>query len=68
MSSTEIYADIKARINRGEAGYRSGEKLPTQDELAMLYSVHRATIARMMMLLRHDGLVVGRGGAGTFVA
>lgn len=68
MSSNAIYQDLRDRILRGEAGYRPGEKLPTQGELADLYSVHRATISRAILLLSHEGLVVGRGGAGTFVA
>lgn len=68
MSSNEIYHDLSDRIRRGEAGYRPGDKLPTQAELAELYSVHRATISRAILLLNHEGLVVGRGGAGTFVA
>lgn len=68
MSSSEIYRDLRDRIVRGEAGYRPGDKLPTQAELAELYSVHRATISRAILLLSHEGLVAGRGGAGTFVA
>lgn len=68
MSSNAIYLDLRERIQRREAGYQPGDKLPTQAELADLYSVHRATIARAILLLSHEGLVVGRGGAGTFVA
>lgn len=68
MSSNAIYLDLRARIQRGEAGYQPGDKLPTQSELADLYSVHRATISRAMLLLSHEGLIVGRDGAGTFVA
>lgn len=68
MSSNDIYRDLRERIRRGEAGYQAGDKLPTQAELAELYSVHRATISRAILLLSHEGLVVGRGGAGTYVA
>lgn len=68
MSSNAIYLDLRDRIQRGEAGYRPGDRLPTQDELADLYSVSRATITRAYLLLTHDGLIESRGGAGTYVA
>lgn len=68
MSSNEIYQDLRERIQRGESGYQPGDRLPTQAELAELYSVHRATISRAILLLSHEGLIVGRGGAGTYVA
>ena len=67
MSSNEIYLDLRARILQREEGYRTGDRLPSQQELAALYSVHRATISRAMLLLAHDGLVQGYGGAGTVV-
>lgn len=67
MSSSEIYMDLRSRILRREGGYRTGDRLPSQQELADLYSVHRATISRAMLLLAHDGLIQGRGGAGTYV-
>jgi len=67
MSSVQIYEDLRARIIAREAGYQPGDRLPSQAELADLYSVHRATISRAMLLLAHDGLVRGRGGAGTIV-
>jgi len=67
MSAAQIYTDLRDRILAHEEGYRPGDRLPSQTELAELYSVHRATISRAMMLLAHDGLVIGRGGAGTYV-
>ncbi|MEU8003072.1 winged helix-turn-helix domain-containing protein [Catellatospora sp. NPDC049111] len=65
MSYTEIAADLTARIRAGE--YPAGSKLPSYNELATLYSVHFATIARVMALLRDRGVVVGSPGRGTFV-
>lgn len=68
MSSNAIYQDLRERILRADDGYKPDDRLPTQDELADLYSVSRATISRAMLLLSHDRLVYSRGGAGTFVA
>jgi len=67
LTAREIYEDLRDRIRMRERGYREGDRLPSQTELAELYSVHRSTISRAMMLLAHDGLVQGRGGAGTEV-
>lgn len=67
MSSTQIAEDLRARILAHEEGYRPGDRLPSQPVLADLYSVSRSTIALAMRLLVHDGLVMGRGGAGTVV-
>lgn len=67
MSSTQIYEDLKARILAREPGYQRGDRLPSQPQLADLYSVSRSTIALAMRLLVHDGLVAGRAGAGTTV-
>lgn len=68
MSANAIYQDLRERIQLGEAGYGPGDRLPTQDELAELYSVSRATITRAYLLLTHDRLIESRGGAGTYVA
>lgn len=65
MSSTEIAADITARIQAGE--YPAGERLPTIAALATLYSVHPATISRAMIVLRAQGTVIGSPGRGVFV-
>jgi len=67
LSAVQIYEDLRSRILRRDDGHRPGDRLPSQGELADLYSVHRSTISRAMMLLAHDGLVHGRGGAGTWV-
>lgn len=67
MSADEIYADLRTRILRRDEGHRPGDRLPSQDELAALYSVSVATISRAVRLLKHDRLVRTRGGAGTFV-
>jgi DNA-binding GntR family transcriptional regulator len=64
----EIAADIKAKISERKPGYRPGDQLPKQPELAEEYGVHRVTIARAIALLAAEGLVVSRGRRGTYVA
>jgi DNA-binding GntR family transcriptional regulator len=63
----EIYEQLRARILRGDEGYRPGDRLPTQLELAKEFDVHRITIARVTLLLTADGLVASRGRRGTIV-
>ena len=63
-----IYAELKAKIEEKAPGYEPETRLPTQAALAAQYKVSRATIARVMDDLAEDGLVVGRGRNGTWVA
>ncbi|MFC7763541.1 winged helix-turn-helix domain-containing protein [Catellatospora bangladeshensis] len=65
MSSTQIAADITARIESGE--YQPGQQLPTIAKLAELYSVSDGTISRVMIVLRTRGTVIGVPGRGVFV-
>ena len=66
MSSEQIVEDLTARITAGE--WAPGQQLPTYNELAKLYSVGFGTIARVILILRERGVVVGVPGRGTFVA
>lgn len=66
MSSAQIVEDITARIRAGE--WEPGDRLPSYNELAALYSVRFGTIARVILILKERGLVVGVPGKGTFVA
>lgn len=66
MSGNQIVEDLAERIERGE--YAPGDKLPSYNELAELYGVKFGTIARVVMVLRDRGLVVGRAGKGVYVA
>lgn len=63
-----IYAELKALIEAKAPGFEPETQLPTQAALASQYKVSRATIARVMDDLAEDGLVVGRGRNGTWVA
>ncbi len=47
--------------------YPVGSRLPTEEELCQRFSVSRYTIREALRLLREDGLVVSRQGAGTLV-
>lgn len=68
MTSTEIAEDIAARIARRERGYEAGDKLPSYAELAELYSVSPATMARVIRDLRVRRILKGLPGRGVFVA
>ncbi|MFC7756981.1 winged helix-turn-helix domain-containing protein [Catellatospora bangladeshensis] len=66
MSSTEIAADIAARIKTGE--YPPGSRLPSYSQLTEIYApVSVATIARVIRDLRIQGVVVGSPGRGVYV-
>lgn len=65
MTSAQIAEDLTARIEAGE--YEPGTQLPTYHTLSQLYSVSYATIARVIVLLRDRGVVIGIPGRGVFV-
>lgn len=46
---------------------KSGEKLPTEREIAQRYGVSRAIVREALGRLKQDGLVVTRQGSGAFV-
>lgn len=66
QSYRDIADDIEARIHRGE--YRPGEKLPSAQGFADLYSVSKSTAERALMVLRDRDLIEGVPGLGTFVS
>lgn len=49
-------------------GYRPGDRLPTEPELAARHGVSRITARQAVMQLVREGLVVRRQGKGSFVA
>jgi GntR family transcriptional regulator len=65
MNAAEIAEDLTERIRAGE--YPSGTKLPSYRELGELYSVGFSTIAKVVLLLRERGIVVGVPGRGVYV-
>lgn len=60
-----IAADLRARIASGELG--PGDKLPSTKELAAHYEISPQAIARVIALLKAEGAVWSRQGAGVFV-
>lgn len=62
----EIAGEYRQKITDGEL--RPGDAMPTVNELAQTYGVARNTAARAFNLLKSEGLIVTRAGAGTVVA
>lgn len=58
----QIAEALRARISDGE--FEPGALLPSGRDLADQWSVSRATVIKAMDVLRNDGLVVARAGAG----
>jgi GntR family transcriptional repressor for pyruvate dehydrogenase complex len=67
LSRTAQVADWFAREIRS-GRLRSGEKLPTEQELIGQFKVSRTVIREAMASLRSEGLVLSRQGSGVFVA
>ena len=61
----QIAAHLRDQIVRGDL--RAGDEVPSERELATTWSVARPTAARALEVLRAQGLVVARQGAGTYV-
>ena len=62
--SVRIHRDLAERIARGE--FAAGAQLPTEKELSENYGVSRAVVREAITILRADGLVLVRQGAGVF--
>jgi GntR family transcriptional regulator len=62
----QLHRDLADRIRAGE--FRSGEALPTQEQLTQGYGVSRITVRRALDALLRDGVITCRRGVGTFVA
>lgn len=60
-----VYADLRARIERGELAH--GTQLPSQPALAAEYGVALLTVRHAIDLLRRAGYVSVEHGRGTFV-
>ncbi len=62
----QIFLVLRDRILNGQ--YEPGGLMPTEDELARLFSVSRVTVRAALATLGREGLVERRQGVGTFVA
>jgi DNA-binding transcriptional regulator YhcF (GntR family) len=61
----QVASALRAAILTG--GFRPGEKLPSQKDLATRYGVSRLTLQQSLRILRDEGLIVSRQGSGVFV-
>ncbi len=61
----DIYQDLRERIVDG--AWKVGDRISTEEELAIKYGVSRATVNKAIVRLQHDGLVERRTRAGTRV-
>ncbi|KAA5828276.1 GntR family transcriptional regulator [Saccharopolyspora hirsuta] len=61
-----IAMSLKGRILAGH--YRTGERLPSEDELATSLSASRSTIRQALADLRRAGYLTSRRGSGSYVA
>jgi GntR family transcriptional regulator len=57
---------LKEQIESG--GWRPGDRLPSEAELARRYSVSRVVVRQALAILKDDGQIVRTQGRGTFVA
>lgn len=62
----QIRESLKDQINQGVLS--TGQKLPSEDELAADYGVSRMTVRQGLTSLIDDGLLYRRHGLGTFVS
>ncbi|WP_082545302.1 GntR family transcriptional regulator [Sphingomonas sp. Root1294] len=62
----QIFLVMRDRILNGY--YEAGQMLPSEDELARLFSVSRITLRSAMTTLEAEHLIERRQGVGTFVA
>lgn len=61
----QVENDLHRRIEAGE--WRSGERIPAEDQLCAAYRVSRITMRQAIGRLVHRGLLVRERGRGTFV-
>ncbi len=61
----QLAADLTNRINSGQ--YQTGERLPSEPELAALHHIGRPTVRQATDLLVQKGLIERRRGSGTYV-
>jgi len=61
----QLAADLISRINSGQ--YHTGERLPSEPELAALHNIGRPTVRQATDLLVQKGLIERRRGSGTYV-
>lgn len=61
----QVYQDLKQSILRGQ--YKTGDKLPSENELCQVYSTTRVTVRQAFEELIKEGFIYKEHGRGTFV-
>ena len=64
--SEQVFEQMKSQISSGK--WKTGEKLPSETELASIFHVSRVTIRNALQRLSTMGLVETRFGEGSFVS
>lgn len=64
--TANLYSKLRLALEQGD--YRSGQRIPTEQELVRSFDVSITTVRRAVGLLVEEGLLDRRQGAGTFVA
>lgn len=67
IQRAKVVADLRARIERGDPGYRPGDLLRTHAELALDYDVSARTAGNAVAELTAAGLTESAGRGGTRV-
>ncbi len=62
--ASRISSDLRAQLTGGD--FRPGDRLPSENALAKQYAVSRTVVREAIAILRADGLVQARKGAGVF--
>jgi len=60
-----IADELREQIDSGELA--PGDKVPSENELMSTYDVEQPTARRALEVLKNEGLIIARRGAGTFV-
>ncbi|WP_428927575.1 phosphonate metabolism transcriptional regulator PhnF [Marinibacterium sp. SX1] len=70
MARTPIWQSIKRSLTAdiAEGRFATGDRLPTEAQLAGRFGVNRHTVRRALAVMAEDGLVHSRRGSGVFVA
>ena len=70
MARTPIWQTIKRSLTTdiAEGRFTTGDRLPTEAQLAGRFGVNRHTVRRALAVMAEEGLVHSRRGSGVFVA
>ena len=60
----KLMSELKQKIVDGT--YQSGDKMPSENELAVVYQVSRHTVRKALAILEHEGYIYAVHGKGTF--